>query len=64
MKNKFVYVSPKSTEAKVDFTDKFMSLHSCRVLEEDSDSYYVENIKKSRSFIIRKSNDQHWYLIK
>lgn len=63
MRTKFVYVTPKSVEAKVDFETLFMSLHSCRVLNEDPQTLYLQNIKNTCRFYMNKTEDLHWNLI-
>lgn len=63
MRNKFVCVAPKSVEAKVDFETLFMSLHSCKVLGEDSQTFYLQNIKNTCRFYVNKTEDLHWNLI-
>lgn len=64
MKSKFICVSPKSIEAKVDFETDFMLLHSCKVLNEDDDFYYLENLKKNYIFKVHKRVDSHWEILK
>lgn len=64
MKQKMVYVSPKSTIAKLDFDIMMNRLHSCKVTQEDDSKYYLASISGYYNFWMHKEEDKHWELCK
>lgn len=59
-KKKFVYLTPLSFKAKVEFSDLFDSLHSCEIKEEKNDLFKVTTLNQNHTFWISKKGNEHW----
>ena len=55
MKQQFICVQPRTTEALNRFDTDMDRLHSCKILEEREQSYVLSSITNRYSFEIRKS---------
>lgn len=64
MKKEFVYVQPKSTQAKHRFDSMMDHLHSCIVEGRDQDKLMLASISGRYRFCMMQGNDDHWELIK
>lgn len=59
-KKKFVYLTPLSFKAKVDFSDLMDSFHSCEIKEESNESLLVTTLNQKHTFWIPKKGNEHW----
>lgn len=57
---KFVYLTPLSFQAKVDFSEKMNLFHSCEVIKEDSDRFLITTLNQEHTFWIPKKGNEHW----
>lgn len=64
MKSEFIYISPKSLDAKVFFELDLKELHSCKVLEKTDNKLLVKSIAGEYYFWIDKEQDKNWELVK
>jgi len=63
MKSEFVYVQPKSRQAKQDFVEMMNKLHSCKVMHRDQQYIYLQSISGYYDFWVKKENDEDWEMI-
>ena len=59
-KKKFVYLTPISFQAKVDFIDLMNSFHSCEVKAEKDDMILVTTLNQEHTFWIPKKGNENW----
>lgn len=59
-KKKFVYLTPISFQAKVDFSDLMNSFHSCEVKAEKDDMILVTTLNQEHTFWIPKKGNENW----
>lgn len=64
MKTKFICVTPISSRAKLNFQIDMSQLHSCRVKDENDQSYYLESLNKTFYFWVNKQQDPNWRIEK
>ena len=65
MKSEFVYVSPKSSDAKDIFVYDMDRLHTCKVKERKNGMLKLSSISGRFEFWIDENNeDQNWKMIK
>lgn len=59
-KKKFVYLTPLSFQAKVDFEDLMNHFHSCEIKQEESERLLVTSLNQQHTFWIPKKGNKHW----
>ena len=59
-KKKFIYLTPLSFKAKVDFVDLMDSFHSCEIKNQNETSYLVTTLNQKHTFWIPKKGNEHW----
>ena len=59
-KKKFVYLTPLSFNAKVDFSDLMDSFHSCEVKKEENERLLLTTLNQKHTFWISKKGNQDW----
>lgn len=59
-KSQFIYLTPISKEAKSKFYFDMSLLHSCRVVEETEDLYYINSLNNMCKFWIPKTGNDDW----
>lgn len=64
MKKHLVFVSPKSSKAKICFTDMMNSLHTCRVEERKDGKMFLASISGKFWFWMSEGVDDHWEVVK
>ena len=64
MKQQFICVQPRTTEALNRFDTDMDRIHSCKILEEREQSYVLSSITNRYSFEMRKEFDRNWEVIK
>jgi hypothetical protein len=65
MKTEFVYVAPKTSDAKEVFVNDMDRLHSCRVAGRKDRMMKLESISGRFIFWINENNeDKNWRMIK
>jgi hypothetical protein len=65
MKSEFIYVSPKSSDAKEVFVNDMDRLHSCRVKKRKDGMMKLESISGRFIFWMNDNNeDKNWRMIK
>lgn len=64
MKQKIIYLSPKSKEANEFFNLSMKKVHSCKVLRTEEKRILVNPIQSKYQFWVQEKNDEHWELIK
>ena len=64
MKQQFICVQPRTTQALNRFDNDMDKLHSCKILEEKEQTYILSSITNRYSFEIRKEFDRNWEVIK
>lgn len=64
MKKEFLYVQPKSTQAKGKFTEMMDKLHSCVVQKRENGKIFLASISGRYWFWLSESGDDHWEIIK
>ena len=64
MKQQFICVQPRTTQALNRFDNDMDKLHSCKILEEREQSYVLSSITNRYSFEMRKEFDRNWEVIK
>lgn len=64
MKSEFIYITPKTSDAKVFFELDLKELHSCKVLEKTSNKLLVKSIAGEYYFWIDREQDKNWELVK
>jgi hypothetical protein len=64
MKKEFLYVQPKSIQAKNKFVEMMDRLHSCVVQKRENGKVFLASITGRYFFCIPESGDDHWEIIK
>ena len=65
MKAEFVYVSPKTLDAKEVFMYDMDQLHSCKVKERKDGMMKLESISGRYEFLMDENNeDKNWKVVK
>ena len=64
MKQEFLCVKPRTTEARDRFTNRMNNLHSCRVDKREYGKVYLSSISGKYLFSIQEGGDDHWEVIK
>ena len=64
MKSEFLYVRPKSDEARSRFVNKMDRLHSCKVDNRQDGRVFLSSISGRYLFSIMESDDKDWEIIK
>ena len=65
MKTEFIYVSPKTLEAKEVFQYDMDRLHSCKVKERMNGMMKLESISGRYEFLVNENNeDKNWKVVK
>jgi len=64
MKKEFIYVQPKSIQAKNRFVTMMDKFHSCVVQQRTDDKILLASISGRYLFWISESEDAHWKIIK
>lgn len=62
-KKEFIYVTPKSSQAKNHFANLMYKLHSCRVKQRKNGKVFLESISGNHSFWINEYSDDNWKII-
>jgi protease II len=65
MKSQFIYVSPKTSNAKEVFVYDMDRLHSCKIVERKDGMMKLESISGRYEFWMNENNeDKNWRMIK
>jgi protease II len=65
MKSQFIYVSPKTSNAKEVFVYDMDRLHSCKIVERKDGMMKLESISGRFVFWMNENNeDKNWRMIK
>ena len=64
VKTRFLYVQPRSVQARDRFESLMDKLHSCRIEREVDDRVLLSSISGRYSFWINKEFDSHWEVLK
>jgi protease II len=65
MKPQFIYVSPKTSNAKEVFVYDMDRLHSCKIIERKDGMMKLESISGRYEFWMNENNeDKNWRMIK
>ncbi len=59
-KTEFVCVKPRSSEAKIRFSERMDRLHSCRVEKREYGIMYLSSISGRYLFTMSETGDDHW----
>ena len=63
LKTEFMYVKPKSLQAKNRFVIMMNKLHSCRVKNRKDGKVFLESISGKYFFTMNENEDSHWEVI-
>ena len=64
IKTEFLYVKPKTSQAKNRFVNQMNKLHSCRVEKRQDGKVFLASISGKYFFWMNESSDDHWEFIK
>jgi hypothetical protein len=64
MKKEFLYVQPKSIQAKNKFVEMMDRLHSCVVQKRENGKVFLASITGRYFFWIPEGGNDHWEIIK
>jgi hypothetical protein len=59
-KQKFISISPLSSKAKIRFTEEMNCFHSCKIVNETDDMFYLSSLNNQYFFWCPKQGNQHW----
>jgi hypothetical protein len=60
IKQKFIAVSPLSSKAKNRFIDEMDRFHSCKIVHETDEMFYLSSLNKQYFFCCPKQGNMHW----
>lgn len=63
-KKRFINVIPLSLIAKDRFENIMNSFHSCIILDETSEKFYLSSLNEKYYFWVQKEGNEHWKLTK
>ena len=63
-KSQFIYIQPKTEEAKMFFNTSLRKLHSCKVLEQTETQVLLNSIAGTYKFWMNLEEDKHWEIAK
>ena len=63
-KQKFIAVSPLSSKAKIRFIEDMNLFHSCKIVDETEDMFYLSSLNKQYFFWCPKTGNEHWRIEK
>ena len=64
IKTEFLYVKPKTSQAKNRFVNQMNKLHSCRVEKRQDGKVFLASISGKYFFWMNESADDHWEIVK
>lgn len=64
MKSQFICIKPKTEEAKMFFDVLMRQLHSCRVLERQTNKVLLNSIAGDYKFWMNTEEDKNWEVIR
>lgn len=63
IRKKIISVVPQSENAKFKFGTIMNSFHSCMVISESKDFYYLQSLNQQYYFWLQKEGNSHWSIV-
>lgn len=63
LRKKIISVVPNSKKAKFKFSTIMKLFHSCTVIDETEDFYYLQSLNQQYYFWLQKEGNSHWSIV-